>query len=191
MARRPRRPTPIGPFTHIRRQTGAWSVLVERAGQRFPEYFGDAVWGGRDQALVAARHFRDQLLLRVVGPDTRVRRRVPKGTRSKTGVVGVTREPHVVGGRLYWRYIARWQDPDKGLQRSRFYDRIHGKEQAKALAIEARKAGVAHSHAVQLARQREEARRRLRNAPPLPRQVKDPRDRKGISMARRRPRRDK
>ena len=64
-----------------------------------------------------------------------------------------------------------------------------GKEQARALAIEAREAGVAHSDALLMARQREEAGRRLQKAPPMPRQVKDPRSRKGISMARRRPRR--
>lgn len=187
MARRPRRPTRIGPFTHIHREMGAWSLLVVRGGQRFPEYFGNAVWGGRQQALVAAQRFRDRLLLRI-GPDTRVRRQVPTGTRSATGVVGVTRERYVVGGRVYVRYLASWQDLEEGPLRRRFSVARYGKERAFALA---RKTGVAHSHAVRLAGRREEARRRLRNAPPMPRQVKDPRDRKGISMARRRPRRVK
>ena len=56
--------------------------------------------------------------------------------------------------------------------------------QATAMARATRKAGVAHSHAYLLARQREEATRRLQKAAPMPRRVKDPLSRKGISMAR-------
>ena len=70
----------IGPLTHIRRESGAWSVQVTRRGHTFADYFADVVWGGRQGALLAAQHFRDQLLLRI-GPDSRVRRQVPKGTR--------------------------------------------------------------------------------------------------------------
>jgi hypothetical protein len=95
--------------------------------------------------------------------------------------VGVSLERYVVDGRVYDRYVAHWQDPEKGARRRRFLVGRYGKRQAFALAVEAREAGVAHNHAWLLARQREEARRRLREAPPLPRQVKDPRSRKGIS----------
>lgn len=187
MGRR-RRPTRIGSLTHIHREPGAWSVHVTRRGHTFSDYFGDAVWGGRERALLAAQHCRDRLLLRVA-PDSRVRRQIPKGTRSVTGVVGVSLERQVVGARVYERYVAHWQDPDEGPQRRRFLIARHGKQQALALAMEAREAGVAHSHAQLVARQREEARRRLQKAPPRPQQVKEPLSRKGISMARRRPRR--
>ena len=104
-------------------------------------------------------------------------------------MVGVNLEAHVVEGRMYERYVAHWQDPQKGFQRRRFLVERYGREQALALAMEARKAGVAHRHLYEMARQCDEARRRLRKAPPLPRQVKDPLSRKGISMARRRLRR--
>lgn len=163
-------------------------MTVKRRGHNFGDYFPDAVWGGRDRALLAAQHFRDQLLLRI-GPDTRVRRRSPKGSRNRTGVVGVSREPHVVEGRVYHRYVAHWPDPEKGTKKRSFLVERYGEEEAFALAVEAREAGVAHVHAHQLAHQREEATRRLQDAPPMPRQVKNPLSRKGISMARRRPRR--
>jgi len=163
-------------------------VTVKRRGHNFGDYFPDAVWGGRDRALLAAQRFKDQLLL-CIGPDTRVRRRSPKGSRNVTGVVGVNLERHVVKGRVYEYYLAQWQDPEKGTRRRRFLIDRYGKEQAFAFAMEAREAGVAHGHAHQLARQCEEATRRLQDAPPMPRQVKDPLSRKGISMARRRPRR--
>src|SRR5687767_7498226 len=110
MARRTRHPRPIGPRTHIPRQPGAWFVRVIRRGQPFERNFPDAVWGGRDAALVAAQRYRDKLLLRRIGPDTRVRRKVPKGSRSGTGIVGVGFEEYVVEGRLYHRYVAHWRD---------------------------------------------------------------------------------
>lgn len=190
MARHRRRSTPTGPRTHIRRDPGAWTVTVTRRGHNFADFFPDAVWGGRARALVAAQRFRDQLLL-CIGPDTRVRRRSPKGTRNVTGVVGVSLERHVVDGRVYHRYVAHWPGPEKGTRRRRFLVERYGKEGAFALAVEAREAGVARGHAHQLARQCEEATGRLQDARPMPLRVKDPLSRKGISMARRRPRRVK
>lgn len=188
MAQRRRKPMRIGPLTNIQQEPGAWSVAVLRRGRGFRDYFPYAVWGGPRPALVAAQRFRDELLLRI-GPDTRVRRRIPKGIRSGTGVVGVSRERYVVGSRAYERYVANWQNPEKGPQRRRFLVQRYGKERALGLAKEAREAGVAHNHTYRMARQSEEAASRLQNAPPMPRQVKDPLSRKGISMARRRPRR--
>lgn len=62
----------------------------------------------------------------------------------------------------------------------------YGGKRALALAVEARKQGVARTRAVQFARQRQEAARRLAAAPPMPHKVKDPKSRKGIRMPRRR-----
>ena len=186
-SRRERRRIRIGPRTNISREPEGWSVVIERRGLAYKDYFGDAVWGGRNHALQAAQNFRDRTLLRIEA-DTRDRRRVPKGSRSKTGVVGVTLEPYAVDGRWYERYVACWTDPERGPQRRRFSVDHYGKERAFALAVAARKAGLAHRRAYMLARQREEARERLRRAGPMPRPVKDPLSRKGISMARRRPR---
>jgi hypothetical protein len=190
MARPRRRQPRIGPRTNISRQPEGWSINVARGGEKFSDYCGDAVWGGRAQALVAAQRFRDELLERVAA-DTRVRRQPQKGRPSETGVVGVWSEPHVVGGRVYERYVASWQDPEKELRRRRFLVERYGRDRAFALAVEAREEGVAFADAQQRARQCEEAKRRLQKAPPMPRQVKDPLSRKGISMACRRPRRVK
>jgi hypothetical protein len=165
-------------------------VKVRRGGRDFVDYFGDAVFGGRARALLAARHGRDDLLRRIE-PDLRVRRRAPRGRRSKTGVVGVSLEPHVVDGRVYHRYLAHWQDAEKGPQRRRFLVEHYGDEEARARAIAAREAGVARSRAYLLGLQLEEAERRLKTLGPKPTPVKDPRSRGGISMARRRPRRAK
>lgn len=163
-------------------------MAVTRRGRTFSDYFGDAVFGSRARALRAAQIWRDRLLARI-DPDTRVRREILKGRRSKTGVRGVSREPHRVGNSVYNRYVASWQDPARGNRRRRFQIETYGEEQAFALAVKARRAGVARAKAYLKARQREEAAQRLRKAGPPPRPVKDPRSRKGISMANRRPRR--
>lgn len=84
--------------------------------------------------------------------------------------------------------MAHWQDPKKGPQRRPFLVEHHGEEEVRARAIHARETGVARSRAYLLARQREEASKRLAEAAPMPRPVKDPRSRLGISMAWRRPR---
>ena len=184
MSRPRRRQVRIGPRTHIRREPEGWSVSVTRRDETYRDYFGDAVWGSRATSLLAAQHFRDRLLLRI-DPDVRVRRRTPRGRSSRTGLVGVSLEWHVVEGRAYERYVACWPDLERGAQRRRFLVERYGRERARQLAIEARESGVRRFHAQQLARQREDARGRLQEAPPRPRPVKDPRSRKGISMARR------
>ena len=84
MARPPRRRVDVGPRTHIHREPEGWSVQVTRRGETVKDYFGDAVWGGRRWSLLAVQHFRDRLLQRIE-PDTRIRRRIPRGHRSKTG----------------------------------------------------------------------------------------------------------
>lgn len=185
MARGPRRPTRVGPLTNIHKEPEGLSLRVRRGGHDFTDYFGDAVYGGREKALLAAQRARDELLRRI-DPDQRVRRRSAKGRRSKTGVVGVSREAYVVGGHRYRRYVAQWQDPETGRpRRRRFLVECYGEARAKALAIEARQEGVARARAYMLARQREGAKMRLQEAAPRPRPVKDPRSRKGISMGRR------
>ena len=176
----------MGPLTNITRYEDdrAWYVHVERKGRLVSRWFADNVWGGRKNSLTAAQRFRDELLMQIEG-DTRERRRPPKGTRSRTGEVGVSLERHRVGGRTYHRYVAGWKDASGRWMRRRFLVERYGKERAEALAIEARQAGVARTRRELQALQRAEAAARLRKAPPMPRQVKDPLSRKGIVMPRR------
>jgi hypothetical protein len=176
-----RRPTRAGPLTNIRRDREAWSVYVTREGKSYPGYFSDAVYGGSARSLIAAKRFRDVLLKRIA-PDTRVRRRIPRGVKSETGIVGVTLERYLVGGVEYERAVASWQDADGNHVRRRFSTGERGKAKAIALAKEAREQGVALARNERRARQRAEAARRLANEKPMPRQLKAPSSRKGIKM---------
>jgi hypothetical protein len=181
--RTPRRTLPRNIYYDRR----AHSVVVTRRGRLYSGHFSDGVWGGRAQSRIAAQRWL-YALLKDIDPDTRVRQRPPKGSLSKTGIVGVSLETYRVDGRPYQRYVAKWQGLEKGSQKRRFSVSRYGRNHAQALAREARKAGVARYEAQLSARQREEAARHLRQAPPQPRQIKDPLSRKGISMAARRPR---
>jgi hypothetical protein len=144
-------------------------------------YFADAVWGGKQQALVAARRFRDEILSRIE-PDTRVRRKPPRDSRNQTGHVGVEFEEYEVDGRWYERYAAHWQDADGRHRRSRYSVGRYGRDGALELAVRAREEGVAQARAVLRDRQRAEAQERLAAAPPAPSRVKNPLSRKGIRM---------
>lgn len=170
--------------TNIYREPGAWAVRVIRQGKYHNGHFADAVYGGKVQSRIAARRFRDVLYGRIE-PDTRVRRKAPKGSRNKTKHVGVSFEEYVVEGRWYERFVANWKDADGRTRRRRFGVGPYGRRGAFALAVEARKEGVAQSRAVQHARQREEALERLAAAPPAPRRLKDPKSRKGVRIRRR------
>jgi hypothetical protein len=171
----------IGPLTNVHREPEGWMVVVVRKGVRHADYFGDAVYGGRSFALIAAQRYRDNLLRRI-DPDTRVRRRMPQGVTSETGIVGVTFELYAVEGRWYERYVATWQDADGRNCRHRFSVLTRGKAKAMALAKRARKLGVAQAEAERRARQGSEAAKRLARTPRTPPRVKDPLSRKGINM---------
>lgn len=181
MKRPRRRRKSVTSRTNIYREPGAWAVRVMRGGRNHNGHFADAVYGGKRQSHIAAQRFRD-LLLRRIEPDTRVRRKVPRGSRNETDKVGVAFEEYVVGGRLYERFVAQWQDADGRHRRRRFGVGPYGRRGAFALAVEGRKEGVAQSRAVQRARQREGALQRLAAAPSEPRQLKDPKSRKGTRI---------
>jgi hypothetical protein len=186
MKRRRRAYRTVGPFTNIYREPGAWAVRVLRGGKYHVGHFADATFGGKREALIAARRFRDDLL-RIIEPDIRVRRRVPKGSRNETRKVGVAFEVYEVDGRRYQRYIAHWKDEDGRSRRRRFSVGKYGDALAFKLAAMARHEAVEKVRAVLRARQVAEARDRLDGAPPSPRRIKDPRSRKGMRMPPRKP----
>lgn len=174
-------------MTNIHRQPNAWQVVIIRRGEPHGGCFSDGVYGGRNPALIAARRLRDGLLRQLDG-DTRTRSRHPAGRgRSKTPV-GVSKETYPSGGKWYTRMVGIWIDADGQPRRRRFSVRLYGTKEAERMALAAREEGKDAAARELRERQQAAAARRLLESPPPPPKVKDPRSRKGISMARRRPR---
>jgi hypothetical protein len=182
--RTPRNRGPVGPRTNIYRQAGAWQVQIIRRGQSHGGWFADSVYAGRQPALIAARRRRDELLRQLAG-DTRTRRRHRAGRRSSLPV-GVSKERYRSGPRWYTRMVGHWTDVDGQPRKRGFSIRLYGRAGARQRALAASRQGREAAARELRRRQHAEAARRLREAPPAPPKVKDPRSRKGISMARRR-----
>lgn len=180
-ARHRRRTTRVGPLSNIRREPEGWTVAVIRRSEHFSDYFGDAVWGGRAKALVAAQHFRDRLLLRIE-PDTRVR---PSEQDGRGGGQPRTSRRRWSRLRALRRLLA---GSAAGAEEAPLPGRaVRQGAGARPRDRRARDGcGAAPCPATRPPTRGSQT--RLQKAPPMPRPVKDPRSRKGISMARRRPR---
>lgn len=68
-----------------RHATHGWQVRVRRDGKRHSRFFSDTKYEGKDAALKAALHYRDQLLDNLPEPAAS-----PRKAWSNTGVVGLS-----------------------------------------------------------------------------------------------------
>ena len=115
-----------------------WRVTAKRQGKRFVRYFSDRP-NGRNAAFRAARAYRDKLMARLPWP-TKVKR---KYVLNRTGVVGVCiTVERTRAGRLMRRYVASWSRRDGSRGKASFSIRLYGKEEAFALAVQARRTAL-------------------------------------------------
>ncbi len=124
-----------------------WRVQVTRNKKIIVrEYFTDLAYGGKEQALEAARHYRNQIekefgLVRHHGFHSF------RSTRNKSGVVGVNRtySTSVQNGRKYKYEVwsVTWVDSLGKRRHKQFSTSVHGDVGALRLALEAREQGIA------------------------------------------------
>lgn len=120
-----------------------WRVQVTRNKKIIVrEYFTDLAYGGKEQALEAARHFRNQIekeygLIRHHGFHSF------RSIRNKSGVVGVNRTS-VQNGRKYKYEVwsVTWVDSSGKRRHKQFSTAVHGDVGALRLALEAREQGI-------------------------------------------------
>ena len=130
-------PAPYALLRHHKRgadgaSAGFWTVALRRQGQAYARHFHDLVYGGPDAARQMAMAWRDALL-RLVPPDTELKRSTRPRSTNTSGVPGVV--PKKVRGQTVG-WIAILQTPERRYSKT-FSLKTHG-EQAKALAIAAR-----------------------------------------------------
>ena len=115
-------------------------VQVKRGGQRWDKYFSDKP-DGAIAALRCARDYRDRLV-KQLPPATKIKR---TNSLNTTGVIGVVlARDRTRAGNTFERYIALW--PRKGTRRpgkKSFSVAKYGKREARRLAVEARRKGIA------------------------------------------------
>lgn len=118
--------------------THGWFVRGYRNGKTFSRLFSDRKWGGKEEALRAARSFRDELHQQISGMprQPRTRRVVLHDSRNNTGVLGVCRTAKKTpSGKLSECYSVSWR-PEPGVQKCTSYSiNKYGEKKAFQLAV--------------------------------------------------------
>jgi hypothetical protein len=115
--------------------THGYYVRVSIDGVVHSRFFQDARWGGREGALRAAQA-HDAAVISGRGP---AREKRP-GRRNTSGVTGVSRGVEPRTGLPFW--LATWMDEGRQ-RRAHFAVNKYGEEEARRLAVEARRSGLA------------------------------------------------
>lgn len=129
-------------------QTRGWWVRVKRGDKKFSRLFSDSKFGGKDNALLEARKYRDELE-KEHGEFQNVGFHTYKSSRNKSGLVGVHKGPKITkrqSGKVYvyQNWIAGWIDPISGKKKNKaFAISKHGEAGALILALRAREEAIA------------------------------------------------
>jgi hypothetical protein len=122
-----------------------WVVRIWRRGRLVGYgYFSDLQHGGRRRALAKALAYRDDLL-RALPPPALAK---TTWSRNTTGVVGLSVQNKLgAGGARLRYYVASWVWPPRSRYQVRktFSAQKYGERRARALAVEARLAGLARA----------------------------------------------
>lgn len=124
--------------------THGWQVRLQWKGVRFGRFFSDSAWGGREAARVCAERYRDRLLARLErrrdsSPASIHSHSAPAG-RNRSGFVGVARiVQRTASGMEYHFWQASWTGAAGQRETVRFSVLKFGEEEAKALAVAARR----------------------------------------------------
>jgi hypothetical protein len=124
-------------------QTRGWWVRIKRGSNKFSRLFSYNKYGGKENALVEAKRFRDKIE-EEFGEIKDLGFQTSKTSRNKSGVIGIHREPKITrrpSGRVYVydNWIASWIDPvTKKRKMKPFAISKYGEAGALMLAIKAR-----------------------------------------------------
>ena len=140
--------------------THAWRVSLRRRGKSLVKNFPDKKYGGKRDALAAAKKYRDQLLEQYP-PLTRKEFASVRRRNNKTGITGVYRyakKYRLADGqekeRWYWE--AHWPTESGQHESVNYSVNNYGEELARRLAIRARERGMSQVQGVFWASERGE-----------------------------------
>jgi hypothetical protein len=125
-------------------RTHGFFVRLQREGKIYPAFFTDVKYGGKAAALAAAKHFHHQSVA-IFGPPPIHRRQWWAEIRRRKGRSGIQGVQRVINRKVRpWRkyWAASWSPEPYVVRRKMFSIRKHGEEQARQMAIRARRAGL-------------------------------------------------
>jgi hypothetical protein len=128
--------------------TLGWWVRVKRGDKKFSRLFSDNKFGGKENALIEARQYRDELE-KEHGEIQNLGYQTSKSSRNKSGLTGVYKGPKITkkqSGKtyIYQNWIATWIDHDTGKRKNRaFAISKYGEAGALKLALKAREEAIA------------------------------------------------
>ena len=118
--------------------THGWFVRAYKNARTYSKLFSDGKWNNRDEALGAAREYRESLngRLEKIPVTPRGRRVVFRDSRNTTGVLGVSRSAkRTPAGILSESFAVTWR-PEPGMQKcTSFSINKYGEERAFRLAV--------------------------------------------------------
>lgn len=132
----------IGRYQNTKGIGHYWRVSIIRKGIRYRKTFSDAIHGGADAALSAAKAWRDQLFLTLQG-DSKAAVVARIKASNTSGVAGVTRARAERKGQIFHYWVASEPKVKGRVHRSKRYSVAkHGDAAAFTLAANAREAFV-------------------------------------------------
>lgn len=136
----------ISRFDDDKRKAHGWRVSLRRHGRKLVENFPDKKYGGRQNALTLATHFRDELLGKFP-PITRKEMCQIRRSNNKSGINGVyTYAKHYKlrdgSSRESWYWEATWPGGRGKHVSIRFSVNKYGEELARSMAIRARQRAI-------------------------------------------------
>ena len=129
-----------------RSRTHAWRAQVQRRHRVMIEHFSDGVYGGKQEALKAARRWRETMLTELHNRRYELWRRNCKRRNNTSGVVGVgryvsrERNGRAVIERISWQ--AFWDGSDGRRHGRKFSVDKYGERRARELACQTRRAAL-------------------------------------------------
>ena len=119
--------------------THSWVVTISRKYKKYFKSFSDTVYGGNNNALAAAKKYRDEILSRYAPLTLKEYCSIIK-RNNKSGISGVSRfakkEPYDDNPHWYW--IATWSPEPGKTKQVKFSINKYGEEEAFHKALLAR-----------------------------------------------------
>jgi hypothetical protein len=128
--------------------TYGWQFRFHREDINITRFFSDTKFGGKEQALITAQQFRDDIEKLYPPPLNSKEKFTRRSSKNKSGIVGVSRADYTytkkdrTGTYLTSAWVAQWTDNSGKRKTNSFSIPKHGEREALRLAIIARRKAI-------------------------------------------------